>query len=69
MQLVSDWKKILRKAWSIRLMLIAGFLTGCEVILPLYVDAIPRNTFAWLTMVVITGAMVARIVAQKGMGE
>lgn len=60
-----DWKTILRKAWSIRLMLLAGLLSGCEVILPMYVDSIPRNVFAGLSMLVITGAMIARILAQR----
>lgn len=69
MNLVPDWKKIIRKAWSIRLMVLAGLLTGCEVILPLYIDAIPRNVFAALTMVAIVGGMLMRVVAQKGMRD
>ena len=65
MTLQSSWKKIVQKAWSFRLMLLAGFLSGAEVILPLFIDSIPRNVFAGLSMVVITGAMVARVVAQR----
>lgn len=66
MVLYPNWRAILKKAWSIRLMLLAGLLTGCEAILPLYADALPRGTFAVLSMLVIIGAMLARIVAQKG---
>lgn len=69
MKVASDWKLILKKAWSIRLMLLAGLLTGCEAILPLYQEAIPRGTFAVLSMLAIVGGMVARVVAQKGMGD
>lgn len=66
MTLAPDWKLILKKAWSIRLMILAGLLSGCEVILPLYQDAIPRGTFAVLSMLAISGGTIARIVAQKG---
>lgn len=66
---VPDWKRVLRKAWSIRLMLVAGLLTGCETILPLYQDSIPRGTFAVLSMLVTVFAIVARVVAQKGMHD
>ena len=65
MNLIANWKKIVMKAWSMRLMLLAGLLSGTEVILPLFVDSIPRNVFAGLSVVTITGAMVARVVAQK----
>lgn len=69
MRLLSDWQAILRRAWSIRLMLLAGLLSGAEVILPLFVEAIPRNLFAVLSMLTVMGAMVARLLAQKGLSE
>jgi hypothetical protein len=69
MRLIANWRAILRKAWSVRLMIIAGILSGAEVILPLFIDALPRNLFAALSMFTITGAFVARIVAQKGLSE
>lgn len=69
MMLVPNWKRILKKAWSIRLMLLAGLLSGCEVILPLYSEAIPRNVFAGLSMLAIAGGFIARIVAQKEMRD
>lgn len=67
MNLVANWQRVIRKAWSIRLMILAGFLSGAEVILPLFIDAIPRNVFAVLSMLTVMGAMVARVVAQKEM--
>lgn len=69
MRLLTDWRRILRKAWSIRLMLLAGLLTGCEAILPLYADVLPRGLFALLTMLVIVAAMAARLVAQRDIGD
>lgn len=67
MRLYDNWRQILKRAWSIRLMLLAGLLTGCEVILPLFADVFPRNLFAILSFIAVAGALVARIVAQKGL--
>lgn len=64
MTLYSNWKQILKKAWSIRLQVIAIALTTAQAVLPLYVNSFPRGVFAGLTVVVIVGAMVARLVAQ-----
>lgn len=65
MKLYANWKQIVRKAWSVRFMILAGVLSGCEVILPLFSDVIPRNTFAVLSMLAVSAAFVSRIVAQK----
>lgn len=69
MKLLTHWRYVARRAWSMRLMLLAGILTGCEAILPLYADALPRGLFAAITVVVILGAMLARITVQKGMDD
>ena len=65
MKLYSNWKEILRKAWSIRFMVIAGVLSGIEVVLPLFHDSIPKNIFATLSLVFVTLAFVSRLVAQR----
>jgi len=65
MQLYQNWKEILRKAWSIRFLVIAGILSGIEVILPLFHENIPKNLFAALSMIFVTLAFVARLVAQR----
>lgn len=65
MVLIPDWREVLRKAWSVRLMLLAGVLTGMEVVLPLFVHDIPRNVFAVLSGVTVCAALVARLLAQK----
>ena len=67
MQLYDNWKEILRKAWSIRFLVIAGILSGVEVILPLFHEDIPKNLFAALSMVFVTLAFVSRLVAQRGL--
>lgn len=65
MKLIANWRDILRYAWSIRLMILAGVLSGVEVILPLFADCCPRGLFAILSLLTIAGSFVARIVAQK----
>jgi hypothetical protein len=64
-KLADDWKDVLRKAWSIRLMILAGVLSGVEIALPLFADALPRGTFAALSGLSVAAAFVARLVAQK----
>ena len=69
MQLLPDWAVVLRRAWSIRLMLLAGILSGAEVALPLLGDSlpIPDHAFAALSGLTVCAAFVARLVAQREM--
>lgn len=67
MNLVPEWKWLLRKTWSIRLVILSALLSGFEVILPLFLDTIPRNLFAALSMCSAIAAGIARVVAQSNM--
>ena len=67
MTLTHDWKRLLRKTWSIRLAILSALLSGAEMVLPLFVDAMPRNVFAALSMIAAISAGVARIMAQPKM--
>ena len=69
MELLPDWKRIARRAWSFRLTIIAALLSGAEVVLPLFIDVLPRNLFASLSFVAVVGAAVARVVSQPRMHE
>jgi hypothetical protein len=68
-QLLPDWRDILRRAWSIRLMLLAGLLSGCEAVLSA-VGAdwlpVPRWASSLIVLVVIAAAFVTRLLAQQG---
>lgn len=71
MRLITDWKRVLQRAWSVRLMLIAALLSGLEVAMPYldgYVD-IPPRLFALLSGLTVAAAFLARIVAQKGVSN
>jgi len=65
MALYDNWRTILRRAWSVRLMVVAGILSGVEVVLPFVQDWFPRGVFAALSFVAVSAAFVARLVAQK----
>lgn len=67
MKLVSDWKRVLRHAWSVRLMLIAAVLTGAEAALPLIGSAfpIPPSLLAGLSFIAVGGGFAMRLIAQK----
>lgn len=69
MELIADWKKKALKLWSIRLGLVAALLSGVEVILPLFADAVPRGVFAVASFATTVAAMIARLVAQPKLHE
>jgi hypothetical protein len=67
MMLAPDWKDILKKAWSIRLIMLAGLLSGMELILPLFSEDLPRGVFAVMSLLATSGAFVSRLLAQRNM--
>ena len=66
MILVPNWKIIVRKAWSVRLIILAGLLSGVVAAMPFIDDQMPRGVFAVASLLVTGAAFVARILAQKG---
>jgi hypothetical protein len=71
MRLHREWRKIVRHAWSVRLLFLAGLLQGLEAIMPLLPSflSIPTPAFAVATAVVIALAFVAKLIAQKEFEE
>lgn len=68
-KLVPEWGRVLRHAWSIRLIIAAGILSGCEIALPIIdqVISIPRGVFAALSGLVTCGALISRLVVQENL--
>lgn len=71
--LIPDWKRVLRKSWAIRLILLAGFLSGLEIALP-FLEGwlqtrfhIPKWVYPVLMSLVTCGAVIARLMAQPKM--
>lgn len=72
MKLLPDWRRVVRKAWSVRLMLLAGLLTGCEAVINMVgADVLPGPQWVrgLLVLVVIGAAFVSRLMAQKEAGD
>lgn len=69
MKLIHNWRELLRKAWSLRLMFLAAILSGVEVALPFFAESVPRGAFALLSALTVAAAFVARLVAQRGLDE
>ena len=65
MTLHDNWRTLLRKAWSVKFMVLAFLLTMAEVMLPFFSDAVPPRTFALLSGLAVAGAFVSRLIAQK----
>jgi len=62
-----DWKSILKRAWSVRLIGISVVMSGAEVALP-YLDGVlpvEPGIFALLSFGTTIAAGVARLVAQR----
>lgn len=65
MKLYDNWKEIVRRAWSLKFLLIALVLECASVVLPFYTDVIPREVFTPIIIVAILGAGISRIVYQS----
>jgi len=68
-----NWKSILLRAWSVRLILTAALFSGFETALPYakelgWLEWLPGGTFAILAFLVSFGALIARIVVQNNLG-
>lgn len=67
MKLLHDWQDVLKRAWSIRLILLTGFFSGMEAALPVLggMESVPRGLFALLSFISANGAFVTRVMQQK----
>ncbi len=66
MRLIDDFGRVFPRLWSVRLAILAGLLSGLEVILPLFPELLPRGWFAIASFVVTLASIVARAIAQPG---
>ena len=73
MTLIPDWKQVIRKAWSIKFMVLAALLSGVEVVLQIIEPAMSadmtKGLFASLAGLTTAGALVARVLAQNEAGD
>ena len=64
MKLYSNWRTIVRKSWALKFMAIAAVAQTAQIVLPLWMDDIPREEYALLILLSIMGGMVSRLVHQ-----
>lgn len=69
MKLLADWKKVLRKAWSVRFAVLSATLSGIEIGVQLLASARPTPYFAMAAAVSSMAAGIARVVAQPKMSD
>jgi hypothetical protein len=67
--LLPGWRRVLRRAWSIRCAMLAAIFTAAEVVVPLFGDVLPRGLFVLLAFTASIGAALARLVAQPAMHQ
>jgi hypothetical protein len=65
--LIQNWRQVLARAWSARLMILAALFSGAEVALPYCTKLVPAGAMAALSLLVVSGAFVMRFLAQKNM--
>lgn len=63
-KLVPEWPVVLRKAWSVRLQLIAAAFGAVELLVQLLTPYDPSGWFVAMAVLVNIAATIARIVAQ-----
>ena len=63
-KLIRGWKRILRRAWSIRINLVAALFSAAEIVLPFIGSFFPEGLFAALAGVTFVGGTVARLLPQ-----
>lgn len=69
MKLIKNWRKILRHAWSVRLIVVALVLTVLEVALPWMGGVLPPGLLGILAGLASAGAFIARLLVQKELSD
>lgn len=66
-RLVTNWKQVMKRSWSIWLIVLAGLMSGLEASISRLPDVmeLPQGTYAALSLAVSACAWVARLLAQK----
>lgn len=69
MRLIPDARNVLKKAWSVRLIILAGVLSGIEVAAQLWLPNWPDGVLAAFSGAISAVALFARVAAQSDMEE
>lgn len=66
-RLISNWKKTIKYAWSLRLMVLSGVCSVGEILVAYYPDALPRGAMAGLLGTFALGGIIAKFCSQGNM--
>ncbi|QDP53942.1 MAG: hypothetical protein GOVbin2937_19 [Prokaryotic dsDNA virus sp.] len=66
---VTNWRKVLTRAWSVRLIILAGALSGIEVATQLWLPDWPDGVLAAFSGAISAVALFARVAAQSDMED
>lgn len=69
MNLLPDWKQLIKKAWSLRLIALSGLCIGVDAALPFLAPAHPSRAFSAMAGAFACFAFLARLVPQKGLTD
>lgn len=71
LHLVDNWRAVLRKSWSLKLITVAGILTGVEAMMGVipteWLLVIPSWVWPVSTLAVTAAAFIARLIAQDSL--
>ncbi|WP_458760561.1 DUF7940 domain-containing protein [Afipia sp. TerB] len=66
LQLLHNWRDVLKRAWSVRLSLLAGAVIGLFSVWPAFQDLLPAWLFGLLAVGMSVAIVIARITKQPG---
>lgn len=64
-----EWKRILKRAWSIRIALLLGALNGLYGAFDVFKDLMPPYAFLALNMALSIAVVAGRLTKQKGVSD
>lgn len=66
MRLIDDWRRVLTRAWSVRLGILAGMLQGTDIVLQITIGQLGEVSWALRVLAGLSAmaAFVSRFVAQ-----
>lgn len=65
MKLLDNWRDVLSRAWSLKLVGFAAFMDVLQNVVPAVSDYMPW----WATVLILALAAVARLLTQKGLSD
>lgn len=69
LQLIDDWKRVLRMAWSVKFAFLTAVAAFLETLLPVFPGLMSPGVFAKVALVSSALTILARVTTQLGMHD